>query len=163
MVELVLNKLEIDNLFSITYIDIKNIFWHYKLKKFLFKDFIIYEDKYFIYEQFICSKNVIDNLQFDNIDNSTNLEYFNFNKLLEQFILKNQLFFNKYYTISQFFLWNTQTDWEIFLFYMNQSIYINDIIIPSYIDRSISLDQPKIGAIAIQLSLIHISEPTRPY
>jgi DNA-directed RNA polymerase beta' subunit len=148
MIKFILNKLKIDNIFNTIYIDIKNIFWHYKLKKFLFKNFIIYQDKYFIYEQYIYVDNFIDSLNFDNRNNY--LEYFNFNKLLEKFILKNQLFFNKYYTISQFFLWNTQTDWEIFLFYMNKSIFINDVIIPSYIDRSISFDQPKIGAIAIQ-------------
>lgn len=33
---------------------------------------------------------------------------------------------------------------------MNQSIFINDKMIPYYIDRSISFDQPKIGAIAIK-------------
>jgi DNA-directed RNA polymerase beta' subunit len=148
MIKFILNKLKIDNIFNTIYIDIKNIFWHYKLNKSLFKNFIIYKDKYFIYEQYIYFDNLIDSSNFDNINN--NLEYFNFNKLLEKFILKNQLFFNKYYTISQFFLWNTQTDWEIFLFYMNKSVFINDIIIPSYIDRSISFDQPKIGAIAIQ-------------
>ena len=147
-INFILNKLKIDNIFDTIYIDIKNIFWHYKLKKSLFQNFIIYQDKYFIYEQYIYFDNFINNLNFDNKNN--NLEYFNFNKLLEKFILKNQLYFNKYYTISQFFLWNTQTDWEIFLFYMNKSIFINDIIIPSYIDRSISFDQPKIGAIAIQ-------------
>lgn len=147
-IEFLLNRLKIDNIFYITYIDIKNIIWHYKLKKSLFKDFIIYEDKHFIYEQFIYFDNFINSFKF--FDKNNNLEYFNFNKLLEKFILKNQLFFNKYYTISQFFLWNTQTDWEIFLFYMNESIFINDKIIPSYIDRSISVDQPKIGAIAIK-------------
>ena len=147
-IKFLLNKLKIDNIFYTSYIDIKNIFWHYKLKNLLFRNFFIYEDKYFIYEQYIFFTNFIDIFNYDNKKN--NLEYFNINKFLEKFISTNQLFFNKYYIISQFFLWNTQTDWEIFLFYMNQSIFINDKIIPSYIDRSISFNQPKIGAIAIQ-------------
>lgn len=148
LIKFLLSKLKIDNIFYTIYIDIKNIFWHYKLKNLLFKNFFIYEDTYFIYEQYIFFNNFIDILNGNNKNN--NLEYFNINKCLEKFISTNQLFFNKYYIISQFFLWNTQTDWEIFLFYMNQSIFVNDKIIPSYIDRSISFNQPKIGAIAIQ-------------
>ena len=148
LIKFLLSKLKIDNIFYTIYIDIKNIFWHYKLKNLLFKNFFIYEDKYFLYEQYIFFNNFIDILNGN--DKNNNLEYFNINKYLEKFISTNQLFFNKYYIISQFFLWNTQTDWEIFLFYMNQSSFVNDKIIPSYIDRSISLNQPKIGAIAIQ-------------
>ena len=147
IIQSLVNKLKIDNIFSITYIDIKNIIWHYKLKKILFKNYIIYKDNYFIYEQFIFIYNIKNSLKYWNYNN---LEYFNCNKLLEKFISKNQLFLNKYYTISQFFLWNTQTDWETFLFYMNKTVFINDKIIPSYIDRSISFDQPKIGAVAIK-------------
>ena len=147
IIKSLLNKLKIDNIFSTTYIDIKNVIWHYKLNEYLFKKKTINEDKYFTYQQFISIYNTKD--IFKPFNNSS-LEYFNFNQLLEKFIFKNQLFLNKYYTISQFFLWNTQTDWETFLFYMNQSIFTNDKIIPYYIDRSISFDQPKIGAIAIQ-------------
>ena len=151
MIKSLFNKLQIDDIFSINYIDIKNISWHYKLKNSLFKNRIIYEHKYYTYEQLISFDNIKNSVKYFNNKSKTNdLEYFNFNKLLEDFILKNQLFLNKYYTISQFFLWNTQTDWETFLFYMNQPVFINDKIIPSYIDRSISFDQPKIGAIAIK-------------
>lgn len=141
-----LNRLKIDNKFSIIYIDIKNIIWNYKFKESLFKNHIIYENKYFTYEQYIY----IDNIKYILNNFSNNLESIKFNKLLENFILKNQLLLNKYYIISQFFLWNTQTDWETFLFYMSQNVFINDKIITYYVDRSISMDQPKIGAIAIK-------------
>ena len=147
LIKLLFNKLKLDNIFSIIYITIKSKVWHFKLKNYLLKKYSLYENRYFKYEQFIYMNSSLKSV---NNNNNNNLDYFKFSQFLENFILKNQLCLNKYYTINQLFLWNTQTDWETFIFYMNQPIFITDKIITSYIDRSISFDQPKIGAIAIK-------------
>nr|YP_010020683.1 DNA-directed RNA polymerase subunit beta [Ulva rigida]QOK35602.1 DNA-directed RNA polymerase subunit beta [Ulva rigida] len=149
--ELIVLKMEIEDIFSSTYIYIKNIIWHSKLKElFFFNNKIQIKEKDFIYEQYLYFDYLKNSLitDYNKVDNS--LDYFTFNNLIEQFIFKNQLHFNKYYIISQLFLWNNQTDWETFLFYITKSASINDKIIPCYVDRSISFDQPQIGAIAIQ-------------
>nr|YP_010835632.1 RNA polymerase beta' subunit [Ulva meridionalis]WFS80100.1 RNA polymerase beta' subunit [Ulva meridionalis] len=150
-IELMLNKIEIEDIFSSTYIYIKNIIWHSKLKELFFlNNKIKIKDKDFIYEQYLSFDYLKNSLvEFSN-DFNNNLDYFTFNSLIEQFLFKNQLHFNKYYIISQLFLWNNQTDWETFLFYITKPASINDKIIPCYIDRSICFDQPQIGAIAIQ-------------
>nr|WVH38948.1 DNA-directed RNA polymerase subunit beta [Ulva taeniata] len=148
-IELILNKIEIEDIFSSTYIYIKNIVWHSKLKELFFFNNQI-KDKDFIYEQYLSFDYLKNSLVTPSNKSNNSLDYFTFNNLLEQFIFKNQLHFNKYYIISQLFLWNNQTDWETFLFYITKSASINDKIIPCYVDRSISFDQPQIGAIAIQ-------------
>nr|QVO51145.1 DNA-directed RNA polymberase subunit beta [Ulva compressa] len=149
--ELMLNKIEIEDTFSSTYIYIKNIIWHSKLKEsFFLNNKIKIKEKDFIYEQYLCFDYLKNSLITSSNKSNNSLDYFTFNNLIEQFILKNQLQFNKYYIISQLFLWNNQTDWETFLFYITKSASINDKIIPCYIDRSICFDQPQIGAIAIQ-------------
>lgn len=150
-IELILNKTKIEDTFSSTYIYIKNVIWHSKLKElFLMNNKIKIKEKDFIYEQYL-SFNYLKNSLITSSDKYNNsLDYFTFSNLIEEFIYKNQLYFNKYYIINQLFLWNNQTDWETFLFYMTKSASINDKIIPCYIDRSISFDQPQIGAIAIQ-------------
>ncbi len=148
-IELMLNKIEIEDIFSSTYIYIKNIIWHSKLKELFFLNNKI-KDKDFIYEQYLSFDYLNNSLVASSNEFNNSLDYFTFNNLIEQFIFKNQLHFNKYYIISQFFLWNNQTDWETFLFYITKSASINDKIIPCYIDRSICFDQPQIGAIAIQ-------------
>nr|YP_010020488.1 DNA-directed RNA polymerase subunit beta [Ulva gigantea]QOK35407.1 DNA-directed RNA polymerase subunit beta [Ulva gigantea] len=148
-IELMLNKIEIENIFSSTYIYIKNIIWHSKLKELFFLNNKI-KDKDFIYEQYLSFDYLKNSLVTSSNKSNNSLDYFTFNNLLEQFISKNQLHFNKYYIISQLFLWNNQTDWETFLFYITKSASINDKIIPCYVDRSICFDQPQIGAIAIQ-------------
>nr|BBE20977.1 DNA-directed RNA polymerase subunit beta [Ulva ohnoi] len=148
-IELILNKIEIEDIFSSTYIYIKNIVWHSKLKELFFLNNQI-KDKDFIYEQYLSFDYLKKTLVTPSNKSNNSLDYFTFNNLLEQFIFKNQLHFNKYYIISQLFLWNNQTDWETFLFYITKSASINDKIIPCYVDRSICFDQPQIGAIAIQ-------------
>nr|QUB02983.1 RNA polymerase beta' subunit [Ulva sp.]UAV85717.1 DNA-directed RNA polymberase subunit beta [Ulva prolifera] len=148
-IELMLNKIEIEDIFSSTYIYIKNIIWHSKLKELFFLNNKI-KDKDFIYEQYLSFDYLNNSLVASSNEFNNSLDYFTFNNLIEQFIFKNQLHFNKYYIISQFFLWNNQTDWETFLFYITKSASINDKIIPCYVDRSICFDQPQIGAIAIQ-------------
>jgi len=148
-IELILNKIEIEDIFSSTYIYIKNIIWHSKLKELFFLNNQI-KDKDFIYEQYLSFDYLKNSLVTSSNKSNNSLDYFTFNNLLEQFIFKNQLHFNKYYIISQLFLWNNQTDWETFLFYITKSASINDKIIPCYVDRSICFDQPQIGAIAIQ-------------
>nr|YP_010530067.1 RNA polymerase b'-subunit [Ulva tepida]UXW92165.1 RNA polymerase b'-subunit [Ulva tepida] len=148
-IELILNKIEIEDIFSSTYIYIKNIIWHSKLKELFFLNNKI-KDKDFIYEQSLSFDYLKNSLVTSSNEFNNNLDYFTFNNLIEQFIFKNQLHFNKYYIISQLFLWNNQTDWETFLFYITKSASINDKIIPCYVDRSICFDQPQIGAIAIQ-------------
>nr|WVH39882.1 DNA-directed RNA polymerase subunit beta [Ulva dactylifera] len=148
-IELILNKIEIEDIFSSTYIYIKNIVWHSKLKELFFLNNQI-KDKDFIYFQHLSFDYLKNSLVIPSNKSNNSLDYFTFNNLLEQFIFKNQLHFNKYYIISQLFLWNNQTDWETFLFYITKSASINDKIIPCYVDRSICFDQPQIGAIAIQ-------------
>nr|AKC35207.1 DNA-directed RNA polymberase subunit beta [Ulva sp. UNA00071828] len=150
-IELILNKIEIEDTFSSTYIYIKNIIWHSKLKELFFlNNKIKIKDKDFIYEQYLSFDYLKNSLVTSSNEFNNNLDYFTFNNLIEQFLFKNQLHFNKYYIISQLFLWNNQTDWETFLFYITKSAAINDKIIPCYVDRSICFDQPQIGAIAIQ-------------
>nr|QHD45062.1 DNA-directed RNA polymerase subunit beta [Ulva pertusa] len=149
--ELIVNKIEIEDIFSSTYIYIKNIIWHSKLKEFFFfNNKIQIKEKDFIYEQYLCFDYLKNSLTKSSNKVNNSLDYFTFNNLIEDFIFKNQLQFNKYYIISQLFLWNNQTDWETFLFYITKSASINDKIIPCYVDRSICFDQPQIGAIAIQ-------------
>nr|YP_009633175.1 DNA-directed RNA polymerase subunit beta [Ulva lactuca]QBS48033.1 DNA-directed RNA polymerase subunit beta [Ulva lactuca] len=148
-ISILLNKIEIEDIFSSTYIYIKNIVWHSKLKELFFLNNQI-KDKDFIYEQYLSFDYFKNSLVTPANKSNNSLDYFTFNNLLEQFIFKNQLHFNKYYIISQLFLWNNQTDWETFLFYITKSASINDKIIPCYVDRSICFDQPQIGAIAIQ-------------
>nr|QXI88257.1 RNA polymerase b'-subunit [Ulva intestinalis] len=149
--QLMLNKIEIEDIFSSTYIYIKNVIWHSKLKELFFlNNKIKIKEKDFIYEQYLCFDYLKNSLTTSSNKLNNSLDYFTFNNLIEQFIFKNQLQFNKYYIISQFFLWNNQTDWETFLFYITKSASINDKIIPCYVDRSICFDQPQIGAIAIQ-------------
>lgn len=149
--QLMLNKIEIEDIFSSTYIYIKNVIWHSKLKELFFlNNKIKIKEKDFIYEQYLCFDYLKNSLTTSSNKLNNSLDYFTFNNLIEQFIFKNQLQFNKYYIISQLFLWNNQTDWETFLFYITKSASINDKIIPCYVDRSICFDQPQIGAIAIQ-------------
>lgn len=150
-IELMLNKIEIEDIFSSTYIYIKNIIWHSKLKELFFlNNKIKIKDNDFIYEQYLSFDYLKNSLVTSSNKFNNSLDYFTFNNLIEKFISKNQLHFNKYYIISQLFLWNNQTDWETFLFYITKSASINDKIIPCYVDRSICFDQPQIGAIAIQ-------------
>ena len=150
-IELILNKIEIEDIFSSTYIYIKNIIWHSKLKELFFlNNKIKIKDNDFLYEQYLSFDYLKNSLVTSSNKFNNSLDYFTFNNLIEKFISKNQLHFNKYYIISQLFLWNNQTDWETFLFYITKSASINDKIIPCYVDRSICFDQPQIGAIAIQ-------------
>ena len=150
-IELMLNKIEIEDIFSSTYIYIKNIIWHSKLKEsFFLNNKIKVKDNDFIYEQYLSFDYLKNSLVTPSNKVNNSLDYFTFNNLIEEYISKNQLHFNKYYIISQLFLWNNQTDWETFLFYITKSASINDKVIPCYIDRSICFDEPQIGAIAIQ-------------
>lgn len=66
---------------------------------------------------------------------------------------------NKYYTITQSFLWSKQEDWVNFVTYMTATAYRNDRVIPCYVDRSITFDTPLTGALGVKNLLVNLTNP----
>lgn len=56
---------------------------------------------------------------------------------------------NNYYVIPRTFIWKSEPDWKLFLSYMTANPKDCDMILPSYLKRSICFDSPLTGSGAI--------------
>jgi DNA-directed RNA polymerase beta' subunit len=99
---------------------------------------------------------VLNQLQIKHLNRfSSDMSWFSQN--LDFFLVNQQAYVNKYYSLSQSFTWLTQTDWKNFLHYMTSTANSNDTIIPGYFERAVSFDMPLTGAGVIKNFLKNIS------
>jgi DNA-directed RNA polymerase beta' subunit len=73
-----------------------------------------------------------------------------FSHCVETFLEQNNKLKNTFYLIKQSFSWPIEEDYERFVEFISPQPHKTDAIIPAYVNKCITFDQPRTGAWAIQ-------------
>jgi DNA-directed RNA polymerase beta' subunit len=84
-----------------------------------------------------------------------------FSHCLETFLEQNNKLKNTFYLVKQTFSWPVEDDYDMFVEFISPHPHKTDAIIPAYVNKCITFDQPRTGAWAIH-TLLKQFKPLKP-